>query len=338
MRLMKVGRLITLVVLLGLVSPAAIAGQSAGGGKNKRAESGKKKSSAPRGTPVLWSEPSDITSRNLLLGPGGEEMKPDLSRVTFLKDEKGGYSKKYRVRDGRGRVWVAKIGKEAQSETAATRLVWAVGYPVEVTYLAPRVEIAGKGSFENVRFEARPENVKRLDKWTWDKNPFAGTRELQGLKILMALIENWDTKDDNNRILHYKAADGGRDELRYVISDLGASFGKADGSSGPISWLRQVKGSRNEPEDYAGDEFVKSVEGGFVRLEFGGKNSDMMQNITVEDARWVGELLSRLTDEQIRDAFRAANYAPEEVELLAGEVKRRIDQLVNLKTGGASSR
>lgn len=337
MRLMRVGRLISLLVMLGLISPAAIAVQRTGGGKSQRATSDKKKR-APRGTPVLWSEPSDIASRDLMLGPGGEEMKPDLSRVTFVKEETGGYSKKYRVRDGKGREWVAKIGKEAQSETAATRLVWAVGYPVEVTYLAPRVEIEGKGSFENVRFEARPENVKRLDKWTWEKNPFSGTRELQGLKIMMALIENWDTKDDNNRILHYKASDGGRDELRYVISDLGASFGKADGSSGPISWLRQVKGSRNEPEDYAGDEFVKAVEGEYVRLEFGGKNSDMMRNITVADARWMGELLSRLSDEQIRDAFRAANYPPEEVELLAGEVRRRIEQLANIETVGASSR
>jgi hypothetical protein len=50
-------------------------------------------------------------------------MKPDLSRVTFIKEEKGGYSKKYRIKDAQVRVWVAKLGKEAQSETAAVRLV-----------------------------------------------------------------------------------------------------------------------------------------------------------------------------------------------------------------------
>ena len=49
-------------------------------------------------------------------------MRPDLRRITFLKEEKGGYSKKYRVRDASGREWVAKIGKEAQSETSAVRL------------------------------------------------------------------------------------------------------------------------------------------------------------------------------------------------------------------------
>ena len=82
----------------------------------------------PAGAPVLWRAPEDIPSRDLYLGPGGERMRPDLSRVTFVKDETGGYSTKFRVRDGAGREWVAKVGKEAQSETAAVRLVWAVGH------------------------------------------------------------------------------------------------------------------------------------------------------------------------------------------------------------------
>src|SRR5215204_3730082 len=151
----------------------------------------KKKKQLPQGTRVLWREPANIDSRDLLLGPGGDKMKPDLSRVTFIKEEKGGYSKKYRIKDANGRVWVAKIGKEAQSETAAVRLVWAVGYVTEINYLVPSLTIEGKGTFENVRLEARPENVKRFDEWRWTENPFAGKRELQGLKVLMAFLENW---------------------------------------------------------------------------------------------------------------------------------------------------
>ena len=137
----------------------------------------KEKKQAPQGTAILWREPADIRSRDLLVGPGGVEMKPDLSRVTFIKEEKGGYSKKYRVKDGRGRVWVAKLGKEAQSETAAVRLVWAAGYVTEINYLVPRLTIEGKGTFENVRLEMRPENVERLDEWSWTENPFVGKRE-----------------------------------------------------------------------------------------------------------------------------------------------------------------
>src|SRR5438876_9246062 len=98
--------------------------------------------------PVLWREPTDIASRDLFLGPGGEAMKPDLSKVTFIADESRSYSKKYRVRDGAGNVWVVKIGPEAQSETAATRLIWAAGYFADITYLAPQVDIERKGSFD----------------------------------------------------------------------------------------------------------------------------------------------------------------------------------------------
>ena len=294
----------------------------------------KKKKELPQGTAILWREPTDIDSRDILLGPGGETMKPDVSRITFVKEEKGGYSKKYRVKDAKGRVWVAKIGKEAQSETAAVRLVWAVGYVTEINYLVPRVTIEGKGTFENVRFEARPENVERFDAWTWTENPFARKRELQGLKVLMALMENWDLKDDNNRIL--VVSNGGRNELHYIVSDLGTTFGKTGGQKSPMAFIRSIKGSRNEPEDYVEDEFINGVEGGNVQLDYSGKNSDLMQNISVADARWIGDWLSRLSDRQIQDAFRAANYSTQEVRMLTDAVRKRINQLQNLQPQSAS--
>ena len=294
----------------------------------------KEKKQAPQGVPVLWRQPDDIGSRDLLLGPGGAAMKPDVSSVTFIKEEKGGYSKKYRVKDGKGRVWVAKLGKEAQSETAAVRLVWAAGYVTEINYLVPRLTIEGKGTFENVRLEARPENVERLDEWVWTENPFVGKRELQGLKVLMALMENWDLKDDNNRILVVK--NGNRNELHYIVSDLGTTFGKTGGQKSPMAFIRSIKGSRNEPDDYVNDEFIDEVQGNTVRLDYDGKNASLMRNITLEDARWIGSLLARLSDRQIQDAFRAANYSSEEVRLLTNAVRKRINELVNLRPQSAS--
>ena len=100
-----------------------------------------KKEAMQQGTPVFWQEPSDIASRNLLLGPGGEEMKPDLKQVIWEESLTEGYSVKWRVRDVSGRHWVVKLGNEAQPETVATRLVWAAGYPTEVNYLVPCVQI-----------------------------------------------------------------------------------------------------------------------------------------------------------------------------------------------------
>lgn len=278
------------------------------------------------GTPVLWRAPEDIETRNLLLGPGGESMKPDLSRVTFIEDKSGGYSKKYRVKDAAGNEWVAKLGKEAQPDTAANRLLWAVGYEPEIAYLVPSLTIEGKGKFENVRLEARPKNVKRNGNWMWANNPFIGKPELQGLKIMMALINNWDLKDDNNEILVAKGEPNS--EQRHIISDLGGSFGKTGGF---------FSRSRNEPEDYVKAEFVKAVRGDVIDFNYGGKNQKLFENVTVADAKWLVSWLTRLSDEQLKDAFRAANYAPAEVDQLAGAVRARINALANLSSSQAAN-
>ena len=281
----------------------------------------------PSGTPIFWRRPVDIRNRDLFLGPGGSRMQPDLSRIEFIKEEKGGYSKKFRLRDGSGREWVAKVGKEAQSETSAVRLLWAVGYPTEINYLVPRVTIPGKGTFTNVRFEARPEDVKRVGEWKWSENPFVQTREYQGLKIMMALINNWDIKDSNNEMLQFRGRDG--DVLVYIISDLGATFGHASGT--PLFW--RITRSRNNPKNYANSNFLKKVKDNRVELKYGGKNKGLFKNINVDDATWIASWLSQLSDQQIRDAFRAANYTPSEINLLAGEVRQRTNELVNLRPG-----
>jgi hypothetical protein len=309
-------------------------------------EKGKKKA-APRGTPVLWRAPRNVERLDLLAGPGGAGGRPDLRRVTFVKEQEGGYSPKFRVRDARGREWVAKLGSEAQSETAAVRLLWAAGYMTEVNYLAPCVRIEGApvprkevercrgGGFANVRFEARPDGVERLDEWKWKENPFAGTRELQGLKIMMALFNNWDIKDSNNIVLYVPAGRRGRPgELRYAISDLGATFGKTGGL--PLFW--RITRSRNNPEDYEKSEFIEEVDDGKVDFKYGGKNRGLFDDVTVADARWLGGWLARLSDRQISDAFRAANYAPDEVRGLAAAVRRRVNELNRLPRAGREAR
>ena len=81
----------------------------------------------------------------------------------------------------------------------------------------------------------------------------------------------------------------------------------------------------------ASDKFIEGVEGNQVRLHFSGKNSGLMRGVTVEDAKWLGAILSRLSDRQIEDAFRAANYGPEEVRLLSRAVRSRIGELTGLR-------
>jgi hypothetical protein len=273
------------------------------------------------GKPVMWKDPTDLESRNLILGAGGEEMKPDVSQLTFIEQKTGGFSTKYRVKDAKGSEWVAKIGKEAQTDTAANRLLWALGYETEIAYLIPHAKIEGKGEFDNVRLEARPANVKRAGNWMWENNPFMSAPEFKGLKILMVMLNNWDMKDDNNEILAPRGDTSGEAELRYIISDLGATFGKTGGF---------LSRSRNKPSDYVKAEFIKKVNGDAIDFSYSGKNQKLFQGLTVADARWLSNLLKRLSDDQIKDAFRSANYSAEEVDLLAGEFKERIAALAKL--------
>jgi hypothetical protein len=286
----------------------------------------KKSTDKLTGTPVLWEE-IDVASVDTLAGPGGDAMKPDLSKVEFIREETGGYSKKYRIRDAAGNVWVAKVGAEAQSEAAAVRLLSAIGYKTDINYLVPVLTVPGKGEFKNARLEARPDDIKRLDTWSWKSNPFMGTKPFQGLKIMMSFLNNWDMKEANNVILKKG------DRLEYAISDLGVSFGKTGSNGLPIFW--RVGRSRNEPEHYAEAEFIKDVKSGKLKFAFNGKNDGSFDDVTVADGRWLADLLLRLSDKQIADAFKAANYPDSDVELLTSAVKSRIRAL-DLATGGAS--
>jgi hypothetical protein len=49
--------------------------------------------------------------------------------------------------------------------------------------------------------------------------------------------------------------------------------------------------------------------------------------VKVEHGRWLADLLMQLSDKQIEDAFRAANYKSEDVKLLAQAFKARINEL-----------
>jgi hypothetical protein len=193
-----------------------------------------------------------------------------------------------------------------------------MGYVTEIAYLIPRLTIEGKGTFENVRLEARPKHFDRSGDWKWENNPFTGTPQFQGLKVMMVLINNWDIKDSNNEILATRNKQTGENELHYIISDLGGSFGKTGGF---------FSRSRNKPSDFVKADFIEAVKGDVIDFNYGGKSKKLFDNITISDARWIGGLLAQLRDEQIKDAFRAANYPPEEVERLSRAVRQRIEAL-----------
>ena len=91
----------------------------------------------------------------------------------------------------RGAEWIAKFGDEAQPETAAVHLLYGLGYKTEITYLLPGpTKIPGKGTFQNVRLVCSPSTCQKARRMEMaQRNPFTGTNELQGLKIMMVFFD-----------------------------------------------------------------------------------------------------------------------------------------------------
>ncbi|MEO8051785.1 MAG: hypothetical protein ABI833_15305 [Acidobacteriota bacterium] len=296
-------------------------------------------------SPVLWTDRGDIRSLDLIGGAGGREHQPS-GPFTFVEEDKGGTAAKFIVKDGQGTRWKAKLGEEVQSETAATRLVWAAGYFTDEDYYLPEISVqnmpklkrgnqfvSAGGVVRGVRLERYLKGQKKEGNWSWFKNPFVGTKELNGLRILMALINNWDLKEINNAIYVEKG-----ERPRYVVSDLGATFGET-GST--------LTRSKSDPRDYKDSEFIQKVTPDHVDFHMSSRPfflsaihvpyyaertrmQDVAKDIPLADAKWLGSILGQLSDDQLRDCFRAAGYSDKDVEGNATIVKQRIMDLNRL--------
>jgi hypothetical protein len=294
-------------------------------------------------TAALWRDRGDAAALDLLDGPGGKEHQPG-TNFKFIEESKSGTSPKFDVEDENGAKWRVKLGHEVKSETAATRLVWAAGYFANEDYYRPQIRVQGMkrlsrgqkyvsdgGLVREVRLK-REDGGKTLKNWSWYKNPFVGTREFNGLRVMMALINNWDLKENNNDI------DEGGPEGRYVVSDLGSSFGRTGNSFGR---------SRGVMKDYEKTKFIKKVTPEYVdfvmhsrpfflfivNFPYYGSRTRMQsvaKHIPIADARWLGNQLGQFSPEQISDCFRAAGFSPAEVEGYTRVVMQRIEALKKL--------
>jgi hypothetical protein len=294
----------------------------------------------------IWKQPIDADRLNLIYGAGGANDAPDPNgSYKFLKEDLKQTSPKFDVEDDRGRTWRVKLGQEPQSETAATRLLWAAGYFVDEDYYLPQIKVSslprlhrgeefvtGNEIVHKVRLERRFPDVKKLGQWDWFDNQFRDTRELNGLRVMMALLNNWDLNPDNNSIYEL---DGKRE---FLVSDVGATFGKTGNFfSRSKSRLRDYEGSKfiaHETPEYV--DFVMHTRPFFlsaVRVRYYEQKASLekvAKHIPRADAKWLGERLGRLSESQIRDCFRAAGYAPDEIDGYAKTVQDRIQHLKTL--------
>jgi hypothetical protein len=149
----------------------------------------------------------------------------------------------------------------------------------------------------------------------------------------MVLMNNWDLKVDNNKVVRPDKKGGeDRDERIYYVGDLGATFGKTGAIARELHFPHDPPaGSKDKPAEYAHQSFIEGVRGGAVRFHYKGKDPSALKGISVENARWMGSMLTRLSDRQLADAFRAGGYSQPETSTLVSAMRARINELQALR-------
>jgi hypothetical protein len=282
---------------------------------------------------VLWADPGDVNSLDFRHGVGGAENQPE-PPFHFIEEDLAGTSPKVFVKDGRGSTWNVKWGSEARPSAFCTRLMWACGYIVQPEYFLKSGQIEGArdlkrakshisddGSFVNARFQLRSDAPEYLEghEWTWTNNPFLGTAEIEGLKILSLLVSNWDTKDSNLGMFLDNRS--GTSLYYYSIMDWGGTLGK---------WGNLLTWSRGDCQGFAVQtpDFVKRAKDGSLQWGFNGKNrEELTSGITGEDIRWLLQYLGQITDEQIRTGLIATGHTAKDVNCYTRALRSRIRQL-----------
>jgi len=303
--------------------------------------------------PRLWRDPGDIGHLDLTTGPGGRASLPE-APFRFIEEHSAGSQPCVSVHDANGRRWRVKWGHEVRCETFAVRLAWACGYFAEITHFLPSGRIDGasgltraassidaSGTFTDARFELDDPDVEKFfeeHSWSWTDNPFVGTPELAGLKVLLMLISNWDNKDQrdvargSNTAIYLTRLSRWRREAQYLIVDWGGSMGR---------WGQTVvTRGRWDPEGFAAQtpQFVTGVADGLVRFGYTGQRTgDAREHIRVEDVAWLCRYLGRITDAQLRDALEASGATADETASFAASLRTRIVQLVNASAPRAAS-
>jgi hypothetical protein len=193
-----------------------VQGRAEGLGKLKKSEK-----TAVQVPALIWKDPTNISVRNLRYGQGGERHSPHTTVFRFVKEDLSGTNPKFIVTDQSGVKWKIKLGAEAKPEVAASRLVWAVGYFTPEDYYLPELQVTGMptqlhrgkqfvaadGTMRSARLQRMDTSEDKSGNWAWKGSVFDGSRELNGLRALMALINNWDLKDVNNKIVEKRIQD-----------------------------------------------------------------------------------------------------------------------------------
>ena len=278
---------------------------------------------------TLWVKPANIAAQDLYYGPWGREHAPDpKATYEFVERKHSGVNLGLTVRDPQGREWSVKQPYpgsedfEGPVEVALSRLLSAVGYHQPPVYFLPAFTLKddfGTHIEPGGRFRLDHPDLKTEGAWSWQENPFIGTKPYQGLLVLMMMFGNTDLKNSNNSL--YERRRGDLVDQWYVVRDIGAALGDS----------HRFAPRKGHPAAFERERFIAGVNNGFVDFAYKGWYRKLVDNrITPDDVAWASNLLGQLTDRQWRDAFRAAGYEPAVAGRFIRTLRAKIEQGHNL--------
>ena len=290
----------------------------------------------------IWHDVHSEEANDLRYGPGGAAYVPE-PPFEFVEEILTGSHPGVSVHDRKRRLWRVKWGAEAKPEAFCVRFAAACGYFAEVTHYVGSGRIDGvdtltrarpmvgeDGSFTDARFELEDRSVRMLfdeHSWAWNDNPFVGSRQLDGLKIVVMLLSNWDTKDrrdvsrgSNTAIFEYPVSRLST-EARYLITDWGGAMGR---------WgTTVVSRGRWDAEGFEAQTpgFVAGVYDGVVDFGYQGQRSEIGRGIPVAHVRWFHRKVRRITVSALQTGLLASGATQEEATRFARSLMMRIEAL-----------
>jgi hypothetical protein len=284
----------------------------------------------------VWREPAvpigEFDFRANPPGPDAFRVEQELV-CRFEAEESRGYSPKFRCVLPGGDLVKVKYGHEStevRTEVAATRLLSALGFGADRMYVVEKVRCFGCPrypypkiywlqsflidfdkfvDFDIVSVERTFEGLKIATEthegWAWPEldriDPRQGgssRAEVDGLRLMAVFLNNWDNKEENNRLVCLPGAwsenEGSCTASFALMQDVGSSFGprqlNLEGWLGTPVWSDQAScqvSMRDFP--YHGVSF------GEPRISEAGR-------------RFLAGRLRQFSDRQVRDLFLAARF------------------------------
>jgi hypothetical protein len=266
----------------------------------------------------LWREPENLARADLFNGPWGTDYAPDAKALyEKTKEKTHGNSPGMTVEDPEGVEWSVKQGPEGHTEVVLARVLSALGYHQPAIYYLPSFRL-NHGSWVEVapggRFRRHDKILKEDGIWSWQQNPFVGTRPYQTLFVVLLMFNSSDLKNSNNSIYELKEPREGAAQW-YVVRDLGMALGETG----------RMFPKRGDADLFRRVPFITGVKDGYVEFDYRGFHQELVhKRFTPADVAAACALLGQLSDQQWRDAFRAGGYNEAEAKPFIERIQQKI--------------